>query len=350
METSMIRFESDYSEGAHQKILNKLQETNLEQTPGYSEDQYCDAARGLITAHLNGQQADIHFLVGGTQTNLTLISAALRPHQAVIAAASAHINTHETGAIEATGHKVVTIESSDGKLTEADIRKTSTDHWQDPTHEHISQPALVYISQPTECGTMYSLQEVEALSQACRELDLLLYVDGARLGYSLVASDQAPVLADLAKLTDAFYIGGTKVGALFGEALVISNKSLAKDFRYIIKQRGGLLAKGRMLGLQFLALFDDDLYFEISKYAVDQAMRIKAACKEAGYDFLYDSYTNQQFPILPQEKIEKLQEHFAFHIWQQVGNNHAAVRFCTSWATPTQHVDVLIEHLQGGKL
>ncbi|NLW11892.1 MAG: low specificity L-threonine aldolase [Clostridiaceae bacterium] len=344
----MIRFESDYSEGAHQIILDKLQNTNMEQTPGYGEDSYCEAARGLIAAHLNGCQSDIHFLVGGTQTNLTLIAAALRPHQAVIAAASAHINTHETGAIEATGHKVISINTADGRLTDADIRQTYEDHWQDPTHEHIVQPALVYISQPTECGTIYSLQDLELLSNTCQELDLLLYVDGARLGFALAVQGEVPALADLARLTDAFYIGGTKVGALFGEALVINNQSLKRDFRYIIKQRGGLLAKGRLLGIQFQALFEHGLYFEISQYAVQQALRIKAACQAAGYDFLFDSYTNQQFPILPLDMIEKLQKHFAFHIWQKIDDSRSAVRFCTSWATPSEHVDTLIDHLQGG--
>lgn len=341
----MIRFESDYSEGAHQSIINKLQTTNLNQTPGYGEDIYCESARELIAARLGNCKADIHFLVGGTQTNLTLIAAALRPHQAVVAACSAHINTHETGSIEATGHRVIALETSDGKLTTADIKQLHYDHWHDPTREHITQPALVYISQPTECGTVYSLQELKNISKACKELGLLLYVDGARLGYALAAEVKTPDLADLAMLTDAFYIGGTKVGALFGEALVISNQTIKHDFRYIIKQRGGLLAKGRLLGLQFQALFEDNLYLELSRHAVEQAMRIKAACQATGYAFLYDSFTNQQFPIMPLDKIKTLQQHFSFHIWQQLDDGRAAIRFCTSWATPTIHVDALIKHL-----
>lgn len=342
----MIRFNSDYCEGAAPKILEKLIETNYEQTANYGKDQYCEKAAELIKVKCNRKDAEVHFFVGGTQTNLTLISAALRPHQGVISAESGHINTHESGAIEATGHKVLVLESEDGKLTAKQVREACTAHNEDVNHEHIVQPKLVYISNPTEFGTIYKKSELEELSKACNECGLFLYMDGARLGYALCAEGNDLKMSDIATLCDAFYIGGTKVGALFGEALVICNKSLQQDFRYIIKQKGGLLAKGRLLGIQFLALFEDDLYFEISKKANELANKIKVACIKKGYQFITPSNTNQQFPIIPDKVLEKLKEKYEYLYLQKIDETHSAVRFCTSWATTEDAVNQLVFDLE----
>ena len=265
----MIRFQCDYQEGAHPSILKKMEETNYEQTVGYGNDPYCESARKKIRELCNAPEADVHFLVGGTQTNFTVISAILRPYQGALAAVSGHINVHETGAIEATGHKVLALPSEDGKITAAQIREAYEAHWNDADHEHIVQPGMVYISHPTENGTLYEKEELQALSRTCRELGLPLFLDGARLGYGLMSEKSSLSLSEIAELTDVFYIGGTKVGALFGEAVVITNPALKKDFRYLIKQHGGMLAKGRLLGIQFDVLFTDNLYFDIAKGADD---------------------------------------------------------------------------------
>ena len=341
----MIRFECDYGEGAHPRILERLAATNMEQTAGYGEDPHCEAARGYIRELCRMPDADVHFLVGGTQANLTVIAAALRPHQGVIAAESGHINVHETGAIEATGHKVITVPGENGKITAGEVRGVCDSHWRDPTHEHIAQPAMVYISNPSEIGTIYTLAELEEISKVCRKCGLPLFMDGARLGYGLACELCDYTLADIAALCDVFYIGGTKVGALFGEAVVITDAALKRDFRYIMKQRGAMLAKGRLLGIQFEALFEDGLYFEISRHATELAMKLRAACTAKGYPFLVDSMTNQQFPILPNSLIERLKVKFAFSIWQPTDAAHTAVRFCTSWATKEEHLDELIAEL-----
>ncbi|MGL4372515.1 MAG: threonine aldolase family protein, partial [Turicibacter sp.] len=278
----MIRFESDYAEGAHPLILEKLVATNDEQTPGYGNDAYCDRARQLIRDLCESQQADVHFFVGGTQTNLTVISSMLRPHQGVISAVTGHINTHETGAIEATGHKVLTVESTDGKLTAAQVKAVYEEHHQNSGSYHTVQPGMVYISHPTENGTTYTLAQLTELSEMCKQLNLPLFVDGARLGYGIAAPNNDLFMCDLARLCDVFYIGGTKVGALFGEAVVITNDAFKSDFRYLIKQRGALLAKGRLLGIQFETLFEDHLYFEISEHAVKLAIKIREALMEKG--------------------------------------------------------------------
>lgn len=342
----MIRFECDYSEGAHPKVLQKLIDTNYEQTAGYSEDNYCVQAARRIKGRCGRPDADVHFLVGGTQTNLTLISAALRPHQGVISAATGHINVHESGAIEATGHKVLEIVCTDGKLTAVQIKKVCDDHYNDVTHEHMVQPRLVYISNPTEIGTMYSLTELAAIREVCTRNHLYLYLDGARLGYALCAQGNDLELVDIADLCDAFYIGGTKLGTLFGEALVICNEELKRDFRYIIKQKGGLMAKGRLLGLQFLALFENDLYLEIARHANDMAMLIKQACERAGFPFLIPSCTNQQFPILPDELLAEIGRNFTYSFWEKTDDSHSAVRFCTSWATKETDVAELINEIE----
>ncbi|MDY2813227.1 MAG: low specificity L-threonine aldolase [Dorea sp.] len=342
----MIRFQCDYAEGAHPSILKKLEETNFDQTAGYGMDPYCDSARERIKKLCNNENVDVHFLVGGTQTNFTVISSVLRPYQGVIAAHTGHINVHETGAVEATGHKVLPILSEDGKITAAQVREMCNAHWDDADHEHMVQPGMVYISHPTENGTLYQKEELQALYDTCREFGLPLFLDGARLGYGLMSEASDLALEDIAKLTDVFYIGGTKVGALFGEAVVITKPELKRDFRYMIKRGGGMLAKGRLLGIQFDILFTEGLYFEISKHADDLAMRLKEAFIKKGYPLRYDSYTNQQFPILPDEHLDKLKEKYAYGFWEKIDDAHSAVRFCTSWATREEAVEELIRDIE----
>ena len=341
----MVRFECDYTEGAHPKIMEALLKTNMEQTPGYGVDVYCKRARALINEKCKAPDADVHFLVGGTQANTTVIAAVLRPYQGALSAVSGHINAHETGAIEATGHKVITLASDDGKITAQQIEDYHSAHWADATHEHIVQPGMVYISNPTEFGTLYTKAELTEISKVCRRCNLPLFLDGARLGYGLVAPGNDLFLPDYAELCDVFYIGGTKVGSLFGEAVVITNPALKKDFRYMIKQRGGMFAKGRLLGVQFATLFEDDLYMEVSQNAIDLAMEIKNTMLKKGYKFLFESNTNQQFPILPNEKIEELSKKYTFAFWEKVDEHNSAVRFCTSWATKAENVKALLADL-----
>ncbi|WP_409228332.1 threonine aldolase family protein [Gudongella sp. SC589] len=341
----MIRFESDYSEGAHQSILDLLLETNMEQTSGYGVDYHCENAREYIKGYCQDDSLDVHFLVGGTQANTTVIASILKPYQGVISANTGHINVHETGAIEATGHRVISLHSDDGKLTANQVREAYDSHWNDATHEHMVQPGMVYISHPTENGTIYSKKELEEISKVCQNLKLPLFMDGARMGYGLMADGNDLTLPEISRLCDVFYIGGTKVGALFGEAIVIRNENLKKDFRYNIKQRGGMLAKGRLLGIQFEALFRDGLYFEISKNAIKTAMMIRDAFREKGIDFLYDSPTNQQFPILTHQQIEKLSEDYSFQHWAGVDEERSAVRFCTSWTTDEANVRRLVKDI-----
>ena len=342
----MIYFHNDYSEGCHEKVLEALTRTNLEQTPGYGTDDYCARAAEKIKRLCGREDLAIHFLVGGTQANLTVIDAALRPHQAALGAASAHINVHETGAVEATGHKVLSVPSTDGKITAAQVKRVVEEHWASDSFEHTSQPKLVYISNPTELGTLYTLTELEELSAVCREKGLFLFMDGARLGYGLAAKGNDVTLADVARLCDVFYIGGTKVGALFGEAVVISNYAVAEDFRYLIKQHGGMLAKGRLLGVQFEALFEDGLYFRIAEHAVRMADQIRAVFDELGVQYLVPGVTNQIFPILSDDFLGKLSENFMFTEQERVDSMHRAVRFCTSWATKQENVDALCAELR----
>ncbi len=339
---NMIYFECDYQEGTHPRILNKLQVTNMVQTAGYSEDVYCQEAKSLIKKCFDAHESDVHFLVGGTQTNTTFIASVLRPHQGVISAESGHINVHETGAIEATGHKVLSIPTADGKLSAVQIENYHRLHWNDASFEHIVQPGMVYISLPTESGTMYTKYELTEIYTTCKSLNLPLYIDGARLGYGMASPKNDIEYSDLSKLCDAFYIGGTKQGALFGEALVINNSNLKTDFRYIIKQKGGLLAKGRLLGVQFIELFADGLYMELSEHAINLAIKLKTALSKDNVSFLFDSYTNQQFPILSNVKIQQLREKYVFYEWHKVDDDHSAVRFCTSWATREEDIDQLI--------
>ena len=341
----MILFHNDYSEGCHEKVLEKLMATNLEQTPGYGEDIYCAKAAELIRKQC-GEEVYVQFLVGGTQANMTVIAAALRHHQGAICADSGHIHVHETGAVEATGHKCIALPSREGKISAKQVEDYVLNHRADPSFEHMAQPKLVYISNPTEWGTLYTLNELKAMSAVCHKLGLYLFVDGARLGYGLMASGNDVTMADLARLCDVFYIGGTKVGALFGEAVVISNPEIAQDFRYHIKQRGGMLAKGRLLGVQFCALMENDLYFEISAHADRLADKLRACFSELGYPFFMENTTNQLFPILPKAVREKLAEKYTFIEMDPVDEDRRACRFCTSWATREENVDALCADLK----
>ncbi len=325
----MYCFNNDYSEGAHPRILEAIIQASLTQHAGYSLDAHTEHAKELIRKEIKKSDADIHLIVGGTQTNMLTISAALRPHQAVIAPETGHINVHETGSIESTGHKVLTQPAPDGKLTPELIQKTLDWH----TDEHMVQPKMVYISNTTEIGTQYTLAELEALSAFCRQKGLYLFLDGARLGAALTSPANDLTMADIARLTDVFYIGGTKNGALFGEALVILHPDLKPDFRFMIKQKGAMLAKGFLLGIQFEELFQNDLFYEMASHANEMAAILKKTFEECGFSFFSQSCTNQQFPILPNALIAKLRESYEFQDQQAVDPGRTAVRFVTSWAT-----------------
>ena len=342
----MIYFHNDYSEGCHPKVLEALTRTNLEQTPGYGTDAYCAKAADMIRKLCGREDLAVHFLVGGTQANLTVIDAALRPHQSPLGAESAHINVHETGAVEATGHKVLFAPSDDGKIRAEQVRQVVDAHRANDSFEHENQPKMVYISNPTEYGTLYTLEELEALAAVCREKGLYLFMDGARLGYGLAAKGNDVTLADIARLCDVFYIGGTKVGALFGEAVVISNPAIAEDFRYMIKQHGGMLAKGRLLGVQFGALLENGLYFEIATHAVRMADQIRDTFDALGVKYLVPGVTNQIFPILPDSFLAELGKSFMFTEMGRVDESSRCVRFCTSWATTQENTDALCRELR----
>ncbi len=341
----MIRFESDYTQGATPEIIQRLVETNMEMTPGYGMDEYCMSAKRKIKAEIGREDIDVHFLVGGTQTNFTFISSVLRPHQGVICAETGHIHVHETGSVEACGHKLLPLPSADGKITAEQIATLTDNHYGDPNFEHMTQPKLVYISFPTENGTIYSKAELTAISSVCKERQLILFLDGARLGYGLACKKNDLTMADIANLCDAFYIGGTKVGALFGEALVIVSDKCKKDFRYIEKQKGAMLAKGRLLGLQFDTLFTNGLYHKISNHAAYLAEKIEAAFKNKNIELYYDSPTNQQFPVLSQEQHDILKKDFVFSDWGRRGDKYI-VRFCTSWATDEKDVEKLLSVIE----
>ena len=341
----MIYFNNDYSEGCHENVLQALIRTNMEQTPGYGEDAFCAAAAAKIKALCGRDDLYVHFLVGGTQANLTVIDAALRPHQGPLCAVSGHIHVHETGAVEATGHKVLTVPSDDGKITARQVENYVLAHRADASFEHMVQPKLVYISNPTEMGTLYNLAELEELSAVCKKLGLYLFLDGARLGYGLTAKGNDVTVADLARLCDVFYIGGTKVGALFGEAVVISNPVLAEDFRYMIKQHGAMLAKGRLLGVQFDALMTDNLYFEIASHANTLADRIRQTFDSLNVPYLVPTISNQIFPILPDAVLDELTKEFSITEMERVDETHRCIRICTSWATTEENVQKLCDAL-----
>lgn len=338
----MLYFNCDYLEGAHPQIMRRLVETNAEQTEGYGEDPYCQSARERIRLSCAQPEAEVFFLVGGTQANATVIDGLLRPWECVLSASTGHIAVHEAGAIEGAGHKVVELAHDEGRLLAETIDAYMSAFLADPTHEHMPAPALVYLSYTTEYGTLYSLEELEAIRQVCDTYGLALFIDGARLGYGLVSSKADVTLADIARLCDAFTIGGTKVGALFGEALVFSQKACPAHFFTLMKQRGAVLAKGRLLGLQFDTLFTDDLYFTIARHAVDLAMKLKAAFLERGYLMPIDSPTNQQFVVLENNKLAELEKQVVFSFWEPYDENHTVVRFATSWATKEEDLEALI--------
>ncbi|WP_088187379.1 aminotransferase class I/II-fold pyridoxal phosphate-dependent enzyme [Desulfosporosinus sp. FKA] len=337
----MYSFKNDYSEGAHPRLLKALSETNFEQVDGYGEDLYTQKAVQLLKQTIGRDDIDIHLLSGGTQTNLTAISAFLRPHEAIIAANTGHILVHETGAIEATGHKIISVEAGDGKLNSLHIKSVLDLH----TDEHMVKPKLVYISNPTEIGSIYSKKELEEISVCCQENNLFLYMDGARLGSALCSDENDLELSALADLVDAFYIGGTKNGALLGEALVICRESLKEDFRFHMKQKGAMLAKGKVLGIQFLELFKDDLYFDMARHANAMASLLRDEITKAGFNFLVHSPSNQIFPILPDRIISELQKNYAFYVWSKVDLDHSSVRLVTSWATKEEEVLAFIKDL-----
>jgi len=339
----MYNFKNDYSEGAHPRILDKLIETNLVQQSGYGEDEYAQQAKAILKEKLNNPDAGIYFVSGGTQTNLLVISFLLRVHEAVISAKTGHIAANETGAIEATGHKVITTETADGKLRPEDIANVLEAYALAP---HVVKPRIVYISNSTEIGTIYTRDELKALFQFCQSHHLLLYLDGARLGHALTAENSDLTLAAISEYTDVFYIGGTKNGALLGEAIIFNKPELAIDFEYAIKQKGAMLAKGRILSIQFLELFKDDLYFDLARQANALAMRIASAVREKGYTFLTESTTNQLFPILPKKVIERLSQHYQFYNWKNIDAEHTAIRLITSWATDEEKVEAFIRDLQ----
>lgn len=338
----MYRFTNDYSEGAHPQILQALVDTNLEQTIGYGEDKFCLEAAELIKKHIGRSDVDIHLIPGGTQTNLIAVSAFLRPHEAVIAPLTGHVEVHETGAIEATGHKIITMVGVEGKLRPADVREAVLAH----TDEHMVKPKLVYISNATEVGSIYTKDELVALNDICRELKLLLFMDGARLGSALTSAENDLTLGDIASLVDAFYIGGTKNGALIGEALVICTDSLKEDFRFHIKQKGALLAKGRLLGIQFRELFRDNLFFELAEHANAMATKIQDTLIALNCPLLLHSPSNQLFPIMPNKIIAELEKSYAFEVQKRVDGDHSMIRLVTSWATRESMVDEFIADLK----
>ena len=336
----MLSFESDYNQGAHPEILRRLCETNFETTSGYGADKFCDTAKEKIKAACEYQNAEVHFLTGGTQTNAIVIDSLIRPYDGVIAAETGHIATHEAGAIEYTGHKVLTIPQHNGKISPYELREYLHSFSIDENRSHMVQPGIVYISHPTEYGTLYTKAELTEISEICSSYSIPLYMDGARLGYGLASLDADLTLPDIARLCDAFYIGGTKVGALFGEAIVFT-KNAPKNFMTITKQHGALLAKGRLLGIQFDTLFTDGLYFEISKNAIEKSELMKEIFKEKGYSFYMETSTNQQFILLENSQMEALKEKVAFSFWERTDENHSVVRFATSWATTDEDIENL---------
>lgn len=337
-----ISFKNDYAEGCHPRILEALLRTNLEQQNGYGSDAYCGQAERMIQEKVGNENAKVFFLSGGTQANLIVISALLRPYESVISVASGHILNNETGAIEATGHKIHSVVGKDGKVFPNDVEQVLQGHQNVP---HQLKPKMVYISNATEVGTTYTRAELQNLSDCCKAHNLLLFMDGARLGHALTAATNDLSLRDVAQLTDVFYLGGTKNGAMFGEAVVITNAMLQPDFAFNIKQKGGLLAKGRFLGLQFSELLRDELYFDLARHANEQAMKIKAALKKKNYDFWTETFTNQLFPILPNAEIDRLAEHFEFYVWQKIDADRSAIRLITSWATTDEMTKRFIENI-----
>ncbi len=335
----MIRLNNDYSEGCHPSILQRLSETNLEQTAGYGKDDYCRQAADAIRTAFSCPDADVHFLVGGTQANMTVIASALRPYEGVLCATTGHINVHETGAIEGTGHKCIALPHKDGRISAPQIGVAAALMDGD---EHVVRPGMVYISQSTELGTIYNKSQLRDLYLTCQQQGIYLFIDGARLGYALAAPTCDTTAADIAASCDVFTVGGTKMGALFGEAIVINHPALKKNFRHMIKHQGALLAKGRLLGLQFSTLMENGLYFQLGQHAVDQAMRIRTALLEKKIPLHVDSPTNQLFPIFTDAQVEALEENFVLEFQERLDENHVVLRICTSWATKDEQIDALL--------
>lgn len=345
MESKIQHFDSDYMEGAHPKILQRILETNMDKLPGYGVDQYCQSAKEKIRKACECPDAQVEFLVGGTQTNATMIDALLQPYQGVICAETGHINVHEAGAVEVNGHKVIGLPQTNGKISASQVDRYLNNLRSDDTYEHMVDPGMVYISHPTEVGTLYTKKELEDLRQVCDKYGIYLYMDGARLGYGLMTYDTDVTLPDVARLCDAFYIGGTKVGALFGEAVVFTRPGMVKHFLRTKKQHGALLAKGWLLGLQFDTLFTDNLYFEISRHAIDMAMKLKKGLIEKGCRLYMDSPTNQQFIIMENEKLREFSKKVTYSTWERIDEEHTAIRLATSWATKAEDVDEVLNLL-----
>ncbi|OUN78975.1 low specificity L-threonine aldolase [Alistipes sp. An54] len=341
----MLHFDCDYMEGAHPEVMRRLLETNLEQTPGYGCDPHTERARELIRQACGAPQAEVHFLVGGTQTNATVIDGLLRRHEGVLAAESGHINVHEAGAIEAAGHKVLTLPSHEGKVRAEEVDRWIEEFYRDETWPHMVAPGMLYLSHPTEFGTLYTLSEMEAIHAVCQRYSIPLYLDGARLGYALASEENTLTLRDIARLCEVFYIGGTKTGLLFGEAVVITRPELLPHFFTLVKQHGALLAKGRLLGVQFETLFTEELYLRIARQAISTARRLKEALLAKGYRLHIDSPTNQQFFVLPNREIDRLSQYATFELWGPRGKEESVVRFVTSWATTDEQIDALTARL-----
>ena len=336
----MISFENDYIQGAHPEILRRLTETNMEPLSGYGSDPYCESAREKIRRACGCENAEVYFLVGGTQTNAVVIDAMTKGYEGVVAADSGHIAIHEAGAVEFTGHKVLTVPGDNGKINGNELRQYLQGFYQDENHEHMVFPGMVYISHPTEFGTLYTKEELKQISEVCREYEIPLYLDGARLGYGLMSRGTDVSLSDVAEFCDAFYIGGTKVGALCGEAVVFPGKA-PKHFLTSVKQHGALLAKGRLLGIQFDTLFTDELYFRISRHAIEMAEKLKEVLRDKRLPFAWESPTNQQFVIMDDRKMEQLREKVVFSFWEKADQNHTVVRFATSWGTKEEEIEEL---------
>ena len=341
----MLSFECDYNVGAHPLILQRLIETNFEAQPGYGEDAYTASAKQKIKAACGRENLDVHFLAGGTQTNRIVIDSMLHPVQGVIAATTGHVAAHEAGAIEASGHKVLTVPGHDGKVHADEVVALIKAFYNDASYTHMVFPGMVYVSHPTEYGTLYTKDELTALSKVCRKYGIPLFLDGARLGYGLMSEGTDITLGDLCDLCDVFYIGGTKVGALCGEAVVFTKGNTPAHFFTFIKQNGALLAKGRLIGVQFDVLFTDGLYFKLGKNAIDMARELRRICAEKGYKTYLDSPTNQQFFILENEKCASLAKHVRFSEWERPDEQHTVIRLATSWATTKEDLAALAEVL-----
>ena len=337
----MYSFECDYNTGAHPEILKRLTELNMEFMPGYGNDDYCASAAEKIKAACECPQAEVYFLVGGTQTNQVVISTMLHDYEGVVAAATGHVNVHEAGAIEFSGHKVLAIPSHEGKIDANELKAFIAEFYNDGSYEHMVFPGMVYISHPTEYGTLYTKSELESIAEVCHSYDIPLFIDGARLGYGLQSFDTDVTLADIARISDVFYIGGTKVGALCGEAVVFTKNNMPKHFNTMVKQHGAMLAKGRLLGIQFDTLFTDDLYMKISRHAIEMAEKLKTIIKEKGYKFFINSPTNQQFIIIDNEKLKELEKKVRVEVWEKYDDTHTVIRIATSWSTTEEQLEYL---------